>query len=125
MTILAVVGALFAFIGAALFVLAMLEAADLRARGEPNRIRPGELHHAYLACLLLIATAPLGGWKALLGVWVAAVLICDDAYEHLWQLAEPAFQSPLHRLYGATLYRLAPIRWLQGQLDRLFGKAAA
>jgi len=113
-----------AVLGAVVFVVAMIEAAMRRAEGEANDIRPNELHHAYLGALLLIGTAPLGGWRAVFGAWLAAALICDDADEHRQQLRRPAYQSLLHRWFAATLWRFAWIRWLAGVLNRVFGKAA-
>ena len=36
--------------------------------------------------------------------------------------ARPAFRSPLHRLYGLTLYRIPWVQRLNTYLDRLAGK---
>jgi len=45
------------------------------------------------------------------------VLLIDDALQHAVQVFYPAFLSPLHWLYGVTLYRLPWVRKLNELLD--------
>ena len=43
----------------------------------------------------------------------------DDFYQHTRQLADPDYHSPLHKLYGRTLYRWEPIRKLNEAADEI------
>ncbi len=122
--LLRVVGICAAGVAAIAFALAMWEGALTRADGHPSDVRANELHHLYLGLLLILATLPLGGWRWIATLWIGALLMADDAYEHLRQAVEPAFQSPLHQLFAKYLWPLAPVQWLAAQLNRLFGKSA-
>lgn len=124
MAMLRILGLSVAAIGALGFTIAMWEAALARADGASNDIRATELHHAYLGLLVLGMTAPLGAWRWIAGIWIGATLILDDALEHLMQLRQPGYQSPLHRAFARVLWPLAPIRWLAAVLNRLFGQRA-
>ncbi len=122
MTLVRALGIFVALVAIGGFGIAMWEAALARADGHPSDVRARELHHCYLGLLLIVATLPLGGWRWIATLWVGAAVMADDAYEHLRQVVEPAFQSPLHRLFARYLWPLAPIRWLAGVGNRLFGK---
>lgn len=73
-----------------------------------------ELHHGYLGVLLLVAGLLLEHPWAM---GIGALLLADDAFQHWVQLLRPLYRSPLHRLYGATLYRVPCIRTLNQRLD--------
>lgn len=76
-------------------VLAALLALGLLALWRLHALR--QLHHLYLGALLaLFARLPL--WTQLA---IALAIVLDDAVQHSWQaLSDPAYQSPLHRLYA-------------------------
>lgn len=60
-----------------------------------------EWHHFELGVFVLILAAVFGwAWLA----WVAAVIMADDAVQHVVQLRRPDFRSPLHLLYRHTLH---------------------
>jgi hypothetical protein len=76
-----------------------------------------EWHHGYLGIGLLGASWALG-WPPL-GL-IGGLLVLDDAYQHLRQVGEPGYESPLHQLYGRYLWPLPWVRSLNRWLDRLF-----
>jgi hypothetical protein len=76
--------------------------------------RLGELHHGYYGFLI-------GGLAAMGNVsWLelaAIVVLWDDASQHAIQCVYPTFLSPLHWLYGVTLWRLRWVQLLNARLD--------
>src|ERR1041384_3898410 len=124
MTFLRILGIGVAALAALAFGIAMWEAALARADGEPNDVRANELHHAYLGLLLIVATVPLGSWRWIATLWVGALVMAEDACEHLRTVVEPTFESPLHQVYGFFYARFAIVRIVQAWLDRRFGKRA-
>lgn len=115
-----------AALGGAAFVFAMLAAWADRHAGFKTSLTPFEWHHAYLGATLVLFSA--GAWWAgargwsLLTSGLGAVVLCDDGWQHLLQLSDPSYQSPLHRAYAKVL-KWVP--WLAGVgqwLDRLFHK---
>lgn len=90
------------------FFVAAADAAIYRGVGLRSDFRIGELHHAYLGGLLVVV-----GWFVSPWLMVAGVLVTgDDTWQHhvqTWR-CEPEYRSPLHRLFGATLWRW---RWIQ------------
>lgn len=63
-----------------------------------------QLHHYYIAALL-IWTPAFGGWwiAASIVAWVlAAAIAVDDAVQHTKQVDYPAYLSPGHRIYVAV-----------------------
>src|SRR5260370_13521804 len=121
---LRVIGISAAGLAVIVFALAMWEGALTRADGHPSDVRANELHHLYLGLLLILATLPLGGWRWIATLWIGALLMADDAYEHLRQAVEPAFQSPLHQLFAKYLWPLAPVQWLPAPPNPPLGKSA-
>jgi hypothetical protein len=102
-------------VSTAVFVWAM--ASNVMV-GHPE-VRLNAWHHFYLGLIL----AAVGGARR--NLWVlglAAVIAADDAWQHaLHVLGDAGYASPLRRLYGAFLWPLAPVRWVTGVLDGLFG----
>ena len=102
--------AAFAWVMAAARRTVWVGASDLRWR---------EWHHAYLGWLLFALSFQWGGWWFRIA---GLVLSADDALQHLVQLAtwNLGWRSPLHRAYAWVYARVAFVRWLSRQLDRLF-----
>lgn len=64
-------------------------------------------HHFYIGLGLFVAGVWLAAaWLVVLGLCVAA----DDAYQHLRQLTERAYRSPLNRLYARAFPHI-PQAW--------------
>ena len=57
-----------------------------------------EWHHEYIGVAMLALP-----WRG--AQWAGLAVMADDAAQHLVQTRHPAYRSPLHRAYGATLYR--------------------
>jgi hypothetical protein len=87
-------------------------------------------HHAYLGAALM-----LGGflavvftgwplWVCLEIVFVGVVIFADDLYQHARQRKDPAYRSPLNRLYAVTLWRIPLIQKLNRLVDRILGRKA-
>jgi hypothetical protein len=86
-------------------------------------------HHAYLAFLLMLVgfVALIEGKKtekrkkiATVIILVGLIIFCDDVYQHYRQYDDPTYLSPLHQLYGATLYHIKLIRDLNTWMDKIF-----
>ena len=99
--------------------LAVLLAALLLGP-QVDDLRAEEWHHGYAGAVLYIFGWSFGWtWLQIVGF----VLTTDDAVQHgiqRWARA-PSYRSPLHRLYGLTLYRLAWVRRLNTWVDRGMG----
>jgi branched-subunit amino acid ABC-type transport system permease component len=85
------------------------------------------IHHGWVGlALMLVAfqlTLNMVSWKittplAALGL----TIFIDDFVQHIIQQRHPAYRSPINRLYGATLWRLAWVRWINERVDELFGR---
>lgn len=99
------------------FLLTAAEAGILRSMGfREATFRIDEFHHSYLGPPLVI----VGWWTSPWVMFVGVVLTADDTYQHWRQTwcAEPEYRSPLHRLFGATLWRLRWVRDLSKWLDQ-------
>ena len=82
-------------------------------------------HHYYLSIIpgligFYLIWQPVAAWIpwGLLGL--AVVIAFDDFYQHMRQRKYPLYHSPLHRLYGQTLYKIPIIRKLNRAVDKLF-----
>jgi len=82
------------------------------------RFNPWETHHGYYGLILIALSYFLSSW-VLYGI--GAVLLVDDAYQHLRQEHDPTYYSPIHRLYVELLWQFEFIRKLNRFFDRLFG----
>ena len=80
----------------------------------PLRLRwnPREAHHLYwgLICVFvaLVASffAPLWAFWIIWPVYIIGVLmILDDLYQHMRQVKEPDYHSPIHQIYVKYLRR--------------------
>ena len=78
-----------------------------------------EFHHGYLGdALVILGWATSTWWLILPGV----LLRLDDTVQHVAQLDNPRFDSPIHALYVDEIYwRYAWVRKLNAWLDRRFG----
>lgn len=99
------------------FFVTVAEARILEGVGlqRPRRVHADEMHHVYLGALIVVL-GYLVAWPLLL---LGLIVMADDVYQHWRQVwcAEPYYRSPLHRLYGWTLWRLSWIRRLNRWLD--------
>jgi hypothetical protein len=86
-------------------------------------------HHAYLGLVLLLIgfIAIISGVKTKRRKRIATIILLlgfiiffDDVWQHYKQFTDPSFRSPLHRLYGATLYHITLIRDLNAWMDKIF-----
>lgn len=80
-------------------------------------VRVHQWHHLYLG----LALVPWGiaGRRPWLLV-LAAILALDDGWQHVRQVTvDSGYASPLHQLFAAYLWPLAPVRWLVVRLDAL------
>jgi hypothetical protein len=91
------------FGGAVILIAALLRLGRLR-----------ELHHGYYGFALGVFAAMVGAPRLEI---VALVILWDDTIQHAIQCVYPAFLSPLHWLYGVTLWRLSLVRRLNAWLD--------
>jgi len=94
-----------------LFILLGWYAQMERDAGLSNPFHLNELHHLYISAPFVA----LGGTWA----WVALLVGLDDFDQHFYE----CFQvSPLHWLFGVTLWRWAFVRrlvaWLNAKLGR-------
>lgn len=102
------------------FLSVGLEAMLQRQMGMRSPFRMREWHHAYVGGLLVLLgwylRSPTGCFLQLLGL----VLTFDDDYQHTEQTlnGDIEFMSPLHRLFGATLWRVPGVPALVRFLDR-------
>ena len=94
------------------------------------------IHHFYYGILLMLIAFPFlfiakrrkimgKSWKwarrlAWTLVVVGLIILSDDFYQHDRQIKDPTYLSPIHNLYGATLYRLEWVRKLNTWADNLF-----
>ena len=81
------------------------------------RFNPWETHHGYYGLVLLGLAYIFSSWW-LYGI--GALLLIDDAYQHLRQEHDPDYHSPIHQLYVELLWRFEFIRKLNRFFDRLF-----
>jgi hypothetical protein len=78
------------------------------------------VHHLYYGLVLVGVALVVRKRHPHLAAWVGGVggvLVVDDAAQHFLGVA-----SPVKWLYGQTLWRLPPVRQLNGWLDHLFGR---
>ena len=103
----------------AAFALDLLLGLILRRGGSGFR----EWHHAYLSVPIGLAGALLHSPPIMV---LAFAIAYDDAEEHLVQVAlnEPAYVSPLHRLWYGTIGSWGPLLKLGVLLDQLLGRKA-
>lgn len=105
------------------FVAVGIEAAIQRAftRGLalPSPFRLREFHHAWLGAGLVILGLCLNSVTGCLVQLLGVVLTIDDHYQHVRQTlyGEIEYRSPLHVLFGETLWKVPGIPWLVRQLD--------
>jgi hypothetical protein len=64
----------------------------------------------------------MAGWLAISVMLLGLLLCIDDAYQHMRQKTEPNYTSIIHRLYGATLWKLEWVRRLNAWADNWFGR---
>jgi cupin superfamily acireductone dioxygenase involved in methionine salvage len=85
-------------------------------------------HHFYFGLLLcltgfLLLVFTQTNSSVYVGLFVAGDLIMlDDFVQHWIQRTRPTYRSIFHRLYGATLWRIAWIRKLNEFFDKMFGR---
>jgi len=82
-----------------------------------GRIKIVDVHHEYLGLAVLLIALALH-WP----LWVCAIalaVMCEDTYQHSRQVDEPAYLSPLHRLYVAAAVWLIHRPWCPPFLARL------
>lgn len=82
-------------------------------------------HHMYIGWVLLLPGFLLI-WSHLwlsIGLLVISFwLMVDDIYQHIRQLSEPDYHSPIHRFYGNYLWKVRWIRQLNQWMDQLLGR---
>jgi hypothetical protein len=85
-------------------------------------------HHFYIGILFLLTgfIILITGSKterrrkiALAIMFLGLVIATDDTIQHYKQYIDPTYRSPLHILYGATLYKIPLIRSLNTWFDNL------
>lgn len=86
--------------------------------GHPE-VRADRWHHLYLG----VALAAWGVARRNPGLLVLAALIAaDDAWQHVAQVTGAwGYVSPLHRVFAAYLWPLAPVRKLVALLNGVVG----
>lgn len=97
----------------AAFVALGLYAQFERHVGLENPFRLNELHHAFWLAPLVLVGSP---WNV-----VALIGTYDDLGQHFF---ETFGVSPLHWLFGQTLWRIPWVRRVVAWLDRKLGKKA-
>ena len=85
-----------------------------------------KFHHYYLGLFGFIVAFLLLGYNYVTGSVMAFILsfivLIDDYWQHYIQTTRnPKYHSPLHRAYGWFYSRSKIIRWLNRQIDKLFG----
>lgn len=85
------------------------------------------VHHGWvgLAIMLVALQLTLNGVVWSVTAFIAAfglTIFLDDLVQHSIQQRNPAYRSPINRLYGATLWRLAWVRWVNDVVDRICGR---
>ena len=86
---------------------------------------PFEIHHFYWGLILLVIGFVLLFALPVVGLVISIIgliLIVDDIIQHFIQQKRPEYRSIIHRLYGATLYRLEWVQKLNTWADNLFKK---
>jgi len=86
---------------------------------------PFEIHHFYWGIILLVIGFILIFYAPVFGIILSIlglILVIDDEYQHYRQRRQPEYRSPIHRLYGSTLYKLKFIQRLNAWADDLFRK---
>lgn len=87
---------------------------------------PG-FHHYYAGLVLMligfICSVRFNSlWYHLITVFGFYVSADDYYQDAIRRKKDPAYHSPLHRFYGATLYKWsALVRWVNYLVDKLFG----
>jgi hypothetical protein len=57
---------------------------------------------------------------ALFIIGLGFIIVGDDVIQHYIQYTNPGYRSPLHQLYGATLYKWEWMRKLNEWADKIF-----
>jgi hypothetical protein len=55
-------------------------------------------------------------------ILIGSIIASDDLLQHIIQYFNPAYRSPLHRLFGATLWKWVWVQKLCHWADHLFGR---
>ena len=95
------------------------------AFAEPSVIHVREGHHGYIGDLLVVVgfmTSHIIGLEALIFASIGIIFRIDDSWQHLVQLINPIYQSPLHRLYAEYLWPLPIVQKLTAFWNSLWEK---
>lgn len=84
-------------------------------------------HHFYIGLALILIGFLLLIFKrkrnlALVFVILGLYICGDDFYQHVMQLTDPAYRSPLNKLYRSTLGQIGFVAWLNVLIDKIFGR---
>ena len=82
------------------------------------------VHHLYIGLVIMgvsYAISPYTTWSIYTYV-IGCIIALDDTIQHRIQTWDPSYHSPLHNLYGKTLYRIPLIQKLNIFVDSLFGR---
>ena len=82
-------------------------------------------HHFYIGIVILLIWFYMLTYKEnnIVSLLIlSSIIIIDDILQHIRQLKQPKYRSPLNRLYGKYLYKISIIKKLNIIFDRIFKK---